>query len=646
MTSPVMSLQLRCLSNDRAHVLTIKSPKGEPQAEVKLPFDALQRRAVALALEAQVYRPADWATGEGMSRFAALEELGLSNDNGFVGDMQQRIGQTLFDAFLPPGPLREALHAMLDEAAANTAARLELRLDEKSTDLWLYPWELLYEDGPRGFLFSGRTSGIARYITTNTPVPPLLSAPRLRVLFVAARPEDPSQVQLLPDREDQVIRQGLAAAKAQESITLDELPAASPASSTYELLEEELSSAKTRPIHVLHFDGHGGFGIRCTCGRLNRLGRQSCFDPDCEKSLEPDAKGYLAFERTDKGVHWVSATEFANLLKGVGIRLVVLSACKSAVAAGESVFSGVAPALIGAGIPAVVAMQYSINAAASSRFAKVFYRSLGQRSSLVTALGEVRAALFGPHQESWYRPVLYLRVDETNPEGRLFAAAEETPEPPGPNEKESTAPAVYSGVTFMKEATIRDDAKVAGRDIITNVTTAAPQREPPPTPQYEQTEDYQIDQVQEGLSALGQKHGAGDVPLEEFFPHFSQLFRRAAFQDHPCQRNERSMKLLLYVVTASDLVLREQRPTIHAHGKKGDLEAYDALCAEVRAMSKKLEAVFGDHFSLADHIQKHGKRKRSFVDALPDPVNPERCEEAEQHRAKAVELAHELFDTE
>lgn len=106
------------------------------------------------------------------------------------------------------------------------------------------------------------------------------------------------------------------------------------------------------------------------------------------------------------------------------------------------------------------------------------------------------------------------------------------------------------------------------------------------------------------------------------------------------------MKLLLYVVTASDLVLREQRPTIHAHGKKGDLEAYDALCAEVRAMSKKLEAVFGDHFSLADHIQKHGKRKDSFVDALPEPVLDEHCDKAEPHRAKVVELAHKLFDTE
>ena len=106
------------------------------------------------------------------------------------------------------------------------------------------------------------------------------------------------------------------------------------------------------------------------------------------------------------------------------------------------------------------------------------------------------------------------------------------------------------------------------------------------------------------------------------------------------------MKLLLYAVTVTELILREWGLTVEKHGRKGDLKAYNALRAELRAMSKELEAVFGAGFSLAEHIQKHGKRKGSFVDALPDPVYPERCEEAEQHRAKAVELAHKLFDTE
>jgi hypothetical protein len=217
--------------------------------------------------------------------------------------------------------------------------------------------------------------------------------------------------------------------------------------------------------------------------------------------------------------------------------------------------------------------------------------------------------------------------------------------------EETSEQAVHGGVVFMREATIGDNAKIVGHDLTMNVTTTTPLLELPPSRQYEPTGDYQIDQVQQTLGDLGQlnllgeQHGADDVPLEKLFPQLSQLFQRGAFEDHPCRQNEKSMKLLLYAATASELVLLETRPTIHVHGTKGDLEAYDELRREVRAMRKELAAVFGDAFSLADHIQKHGKRKESFVDALPDPVNPERCEAAEPHRDRAVELARKLFDT-
>ncbi len=97
----------------------------------------------------------------------------------------------------------------------------------------------------------------------------------------------------------------------------------------------------------------------------------------------------------------------------------VLSACRSGMSRmSESVFNGVAQNLIGQGIPAVVAMQYSISVLAASAFSEYFYRSLGEKESLAIALRRGQSAM-GIEGNQWYRPVLYLRWED-NQGGQLF----------------------------------------------------------------------------------------------------------------------------------------------------------------------------------------------------------------------------------
>jgi hypothetical protein len=67
-------------------------------------------------------------------------------------------------------------------------------------------------------------------------------------------------------------------------------------------------------------------------------------------------------------------------------------------------------------------MQFSVTAEAATRFTRSFYLSVGQRNPLTVAVGQARAALFAD-RTAWYRPVLYLRTDDDNPEGRLFSGA-------------------------------------------------------------------------------------------------------------------------------------------------------------------------------------------------------------------------------
>jgi len=421
MASPVITLQLTRLDG-RVQALTVKSPVGEPEGTFTPPYSGPhQRQAVALALEAVTFQLPRWQ--EVPDKLQALKDLELGDEQGFKADLCARVGRTLYEAVFPPDGIRRALHAALNAGSDGEPARVELRLSANDTELNAYPWELLHDD-TRGFLFAGRRATLVRYVACELPRPELVEADTLNLLLVTARPIDP-ELPLLPDAESKAVKEGLAEPIRQGYVHVVPLPPASSAQSTWDILNQYLIRHRgNRTPHVFHFDGHGGFGRRCPqCHRLNPANAAECQDLNCHQRLDGKAQGYLAFEGRDKRPHWISAQELCNLLDGVGVRLAVLTACKPAVVAGESVFAGMGPALIQAGVPAVVAMQFSITAGAAMQFTGLLYLSLGQRDPLTLAMGQARAALFGAHPTAWYRPVLYLRTDEENSEGRLFASA-------------------------------------------------------------------------------------------------------------------------------------------------------------------------------------------------------------------------------
>jgi hypothetical protein len=422
MVLPVIILQLTRLENGSVFVLTIKSPRGEPKGSFTPPYGGPdQSQAVSLALEAVKFERPDWQQCPEI--FQALKDLQLGNDQGFKENLREQVGRTLFQVLFPRGGLRDALYAALDaRSVEEPTTRVELRFDANATDLSALPWELLYDDN-RGFLFAVRHVALIRYVTCELPRPEIEEAKTLNLLLVTARPID-QELPQLSDDESKAIENGLAKPIQQGRVRLEPLRADSSTQSTWDLLNEYLITHKgNRAPHIFHFDGHGGFGRRCPprpegCGKLNPANANTC--RECQHPLGGNAEGYLAFEGMDKRPHWISAQELKNLFNGTGIGLAVLTACKSAVVAGKTVFGGMAPALIQAGVPAVVAMQFSVTVSAAKQFTQFFYLSLGQREPLTLAVGQARAALFAD-PTAWYRPVLYLRTDDTNPEGTLFA---------------------------------------------------------------------------------------------------------------------------------------------------------------------------------------------------------------------------------
>ena len=234
------------------------------------------------------------------------------------------------------------------------------------------PWELLHDE--QGFLaqYSDHPTSVVRRL----PKPDLsalvtLFEPPLRVLLVTARPKgagfiDPRSIarELLDEMQEHIDAGAV------------ELEFLRPP--TFSALSERLRETK-RPIHVLHFDGHGAF--------------------DRQKG-----QGMVAFEDDEGQIDLILASDLAQILQNSGVQLAVLTACHSALSAIDDVFSSVAARLLLGGINSVVAMSASFLVTSATRYAEAFYRVLAASPSVSIAQERARRALYDtPRRHVWRR---------------------------------------------------------------------------------------------------------------------------------------------------------------------------------------------------------------------------------------------------
>lgn len=108
----------------------------------------------------------------------------------------------------------------------------------------------------------------------------------LRILVIVSRPLD---LRDLPNLADQwALQKGLQRVQAPVYLKMLRPP-------TVEAFRTEILGN----YDIVHFDGHGDFGLRCkNCGTLNLPKKKTC--ERCEALLEGmTASGFLAFERDD-----------------------------------------------------------------------------------------------------------------------------------------------------------------------------------------------------------------------------------------------------------------------------------------------------------------------------------------------------------
>jgi tetratricopeptide (TPR) repeat protein len=193
------------------------------------------------------------------------------------------------------------------------------------------------------------------------------SAPPLKILFVSALPVDlPDEERLIElEREQELLISAVGELISRQKVVVEFLDIAT--------LEEIEKSLREGQHQVVHFSGHGAHR---------------------EDSLHDS--GVLYLEDELGRIKAVTGQELAKTLtKFSFIRLVVLSACETA----RADESGVAGALLKAGIPAVLGMRYTVGDEAATRFTSSFYQDICAGKSLDYAMFSARNMIYDADME-------------------------------------------------------------------------------------------------------------------------------------------------------------------------------------------------------------------------------------------------------
>ena len=360
------SITFRASTGGR-YPLSVQSPAGPADGnfELPVPLDGLRSVLESVAIGLRRSAPGTRAI------------VSKSRDASNVFPATYDLGAKLFTALFAERQVRDRFMrslGMAERSGAVLRVRLHMNLDNESVrPLATLPWELLYDPDQRKNLVEWPATALVRSLDVplSNALPPY--APPLRVLFVMANPR--RDLDLARERTD--IEARLAAGNV--PIAAEFLEGA-----TYRSLARRLHD---KDYHILHFMGHGGFDER---GGVLWLEHENASDGEA-----------------------IPASELGRLILGEGdVRLIVLNACRTAESAQGSDLDpytgGVATALVMAGVPAVVAMQFPISDDGAVDFADRLYSSLAGGKTIEAAVREGRRAI----RHEWPIPVLFSRCDD------------------------------------------------------------------------------------------------------------------------------------------------------------------------------------------------------------------------------------------
>jgi hypothetical protein len=280
--------------------------------------------------------------------------------------------------FLFPSPIlslyERSLAKVLAEGKKGLRVRLHISL-ESAPELSQIPWEYCASD--RTYLAVDEATPIVRYIPTDRPPTPVTVPEMVRILLVMASPDDQQELDVVA--EEQRIRKALASLETRGQVKVEVLPHAT----RLKLFE----SFNTFDPHILHFVGHGELSIA--------------------------GEGTLILENEMSQTDAIDAQWMLVLLQNSNVKLAILNACETAATEESKAFMGVAPRLVWAGIPAVIAMQVAIPDLIAVAFMQYLYGALAQGKPLDMAMTAARKGAYLINDKVfWAIPVLFMRAPD------------------------------------------------------------------------------------------------------------------------------------------------------------------------------------------------------------------------------------------
>jgi hypothetical protein len=266
--------------------------------------------------------------------------------------------------------------------------RIRMRIDEGAPELHQIPWELLRDIGEGGVpldLAALEATPFSRYIAGSwIPGSPILKRP-IRVLVAVANPSNIADFGLTaidPDAEFKLLQDAVAGNSKIELVKLE-------GPCTLGAIEAALKKG----IHILHFVGHGKYVDPTSV----------LFLCDAEGKAQPvkdtEIAAMLGRQLIDSGAQ-----------SDDKLRLVYLSSCQTATRNPSDAFRGLAPRLVAAGVPAVLAMQDLVPIKTATEFSKSFYGSLIEHGQVDRASNAARAAVMTARLPGAAIPVLFMRL--------------------------------------------------------------------------------------------------------------------------------------------------------------------------------------------------------------------------------------------
>ena len=356
----------------------------------------------------------------------AYELERVRNGDSPTKERMQEIGSLLFNALFTRR-ISNAFGHSYQAISKDESLRLLLAL--QPPELAALPWELLYNPDEEVFMAARLSYPIAREVDSGIPVAEPVSTKKMKILYIQASPVDLPPLELV--KSENALREALG-----DKAEVTAVRAARP---------DQLQRLLRQDFHILHYDGHAFFS-------------------------EESQSGAICLEDEEKNTHQVSGETLAAFLDGTSVRLVVLSACQSAMDSPEKRFSGIAQGLLKtSSLPAAVAMQFSVRDDVAIAFNRGFYGALVDRFPVEASVVEGRKAILqvlagDPFAApDWATPVLFMRDQAKS----LFTEPKKATE----EKKMSEKPTDKVSIKIGNITSSGGNVNIAGRDINQTVTT-------------------------------------------------------------------------------------------------------------------------------------------------------------------------------